>query len=122
MDVRERREILSETLSLYYWKVEALDTGGNSTFSREVFSFFLGLYVTGDANGDGIVDLNDLLYLASYLFNEGPPPDPLLRGDENGDCIVDSNDLVYLANYLFQSGPPPVRCITRVINKVKTSQ
>jgi len=64
-------------------------------------------YVPGDANGDGVVNINDLLFLASYIFGGGPQPDPYLSGDENGDGIVDASDISYLANYLFGTGPPP---------------
>jgi len=69
-----------------------------------------GPFVPGDANGDGYVDINDLLYLACYLFAGGPAPDPYLAGDANGDCTVDTNDIIYLANYLFAGGPPPTPC------------
>ncbi len=67
-------------------------------------------FVPGDANGDGSVTASDLAYLANYLFNNGPAPDPLLAGDANGDCAVTAADLTYLANYLFNNGPPPQMC------------
>jgi len=70
-------------------------------------------FVPGDANGDGSVTAADLAYLANYLFNSGPAPDPLLAGDANGDCVVTAADLTYLANYLFNNGPPPQMCEDR---------
>ena len=49
----------------------------------------------GDANGDNIVDVNDISYV---LFRLGsPPPD----GDVNGDNSVDVNDISYV---LFRLG------------------
>lgn len=82
-------------------------------------TFHVGAYVTGDANGDGQVDVNDLIYLANYLFAGGPPPNPLLAGDENGDCTVDANDVTYLADYLFAGGPPPQPCPSTKVMRFK---
>jgi len=28
----------------------------------------------GDNNGDGVVDVGDVVYLINYLFRGGPPP------------------------------------------------
>ncbi|MGB2769551.1 MAG: dockerin type I repeat-containing protein, partial [Candidatus Zixiibacteriota bacterium] len=64
-------------------------------------------YWRGDANGDGLVDVGDVVYLINYLYKGGPPPDPLAAGDVNCDGIVDLGDVVYLVNYLFRGGPPP---------------
>lgn len=64
----------------------------------------------GDVNHDGEIDIEDVVFLISYLFLNGPPPDcdPItLCGDVNGDGQVDSADIVYLINYLFVNGPPP---------------
>jgi hypothetical protein len=65
------------------------------------------LYVYGDANGDSIVDISDVVWLMNYLFAGGPPPNPMAAGDANGDCVVDVSDVVYLLNYLFVHGPAP---------------
>jgi hypothetical protein len=61
----------------------------------------------GDANGDGVIDVADVVYLINYLFISGPAPDPFWLGDANCDEVVDIADAVYLRNYLFLSGPPP---------------
>ncbi len=74
-------------------------------------------YLSGDANGDGQITQSDLNYLANYLFQGGPAPDPFLAGDANGDCDVTTVDLVYLANYLFSGGPPPQYCNGRLSTK-----
>jgi hypothetical protein len=65
------------------------------------------LSIRGDATGDGIVDIADVVYLINYLFTSGPAPDPLWLGDCNCDGVVDIADVVYLINYLFIGGPPP---------------
>ncbi|MCK4427039.1 MAG: dockerin type I repeat-containing protein, partial [candidate division Zixibacteria bacterium] len=61
----------------------------------------------GDMNCDGVVNVGDLVYLATYLFQNGPPPCKMVKADVNHDGVVNIGDLVYLATYLFQNGPPP---------------
>jgi hypothetical protein len=61
----------------------------------------------GDANGDGIIDPSDIVYLINYFFRNGPAPTPPLAGDANSDGLVDPADVVYLINYLFRNGSPP---------------
>ena len=63
----------------------------------------------GDANGDGTLSISDAVYLANYIFREGPAPDPITFGDPNNDCIVNVVDVVYLINYLFKEGPSPAQ-------------
>jgi agmatine/peptidylarginine deiminase len=67
----------------------------------------LYVYVCGDANGDGEIDIADVVHLINYLFINGPAPQPMAAGDANGDCLVDIADVVYLLNYLFGEGDPP---------------
>jgi hypothetical protein len=61
----------------------------------------------GDANGDGMINIVDLMCLINYLFIGGPAPEPLWAGDANCDGVVNIADLVYLINYLFIGGPQP---------------
>jgi hypothetical protein len=70
----------------------------------------VGMYISGDCNGDGVINPADVSYLANYLYYGGPSPSPLLSGDVNGDCVVNTADLSYLANYLFFGGPDPQYC------------
>jgi hypothetical protein len=64
-------------------------------------------FIRGDANGDGIINLGDAVYVLNYLFKGGPAPNPLDAGDANCDGTVDLGDAVYILNYLFKGGPPP---------------
>jgi len=66
--------------------------------------------VNGDANGDGIWDLGDVIYLINYLYRGGPPPVSLQAGDAHCDGIVDLADVVYLINYLYRGGSAPCPC------------
>jgi len=66
--------------------------------------------VCGDANGDGKVDIGDVVHLVTYLYKSGSPPqcDPVAEcGDVNSDDLIDVGDILYLVNYLYRSGPPP---------------
>jgi serine protease AprX len=65
-------------------------------------------YIRGDANGDGVIDISDVVYLINYLFIHGPAPIPVLdAGDATCDGVVDASDVVYVINYLFVNGPAP---------------
>jgi hypothetical protein len=61
----------------------------------------------GDANGDGVINVADAIYLLNYLFKGDPPPNPLEAGDADCDGVVNLEDVIYLLNYLFKNGPPP---------------
>ncbi len=63
--------------------------------------------VAGDANGDSIVNVGDIVYEVSYLYKNGPPPVFYECGDPTGDCIINVGDIVYLVSYLFKNGPDP---------------
>jgi hypothetical protein len=74
------------------------------------YSYNLSQYISflrGDATGDRIIDISDVVYLLNYLFAGGPAPVPLAAGDANCDGVVDISDVVYLINYLFVGGPSP---------------
>jgi hypothetical protein len=90
---------------LWYWKVQAYDKWGAVRWSNQTWSFYV--YLCGDCNADGVVDVSDVVYELNYLFIKGPAPVPFLAGDATLDRVVDISDVVYLLNYLFIDGPPP---------------
>jgi len=68
-------------------------------------------WLPGDANGDGVVNISDVVFLINDLFVPGSPaPNPLLAGDTNCDGVVNISDVVYLINYLFIPGSPSPCC------------
>ena len=85
--------------------VTGLSDGIGTFYDYATIKYFQAL--RGDANGNGAIDIADVVYLMNYLFTDGPAPDPLEAGDANCDGIVDIADVVYLINYLFIGGPPP---------------
>jgi hypothetical protein len=66
----------------------------------------------GDANGDGEINVSDVVYEVNYIFKGGPPPVPysICSGDVNCDCTENIGDAVYKINYVFKGGPPPCTC------------
>jgi len=64
-------------------------------------------YLCGDVNNDGIVNIFDATYLISYLYMEGPPPDPLASSNVNNDDDINIFDVTYLISFLYNSGPEP---------------
>jgi hypothetical protein len=68
-------------------------------------------FLRGDVNGDGVINVTDIVYLINYKFlvPPGPPPIPLEAGDVNCDGVINVQDVVYLINYKFlvPPGPPP---------------
>jgi parallel beta-helix repeat protein len=61
----------------------------------------------GDANRDGRISISDVVFLISYLFRDGPAPNPLEAGDANCDEMVNGEDVLHLINYLFKEGQLP---------------
>jgi hypothetical protein len=62
----------------------------------------------GDANGDSLVDISDVIFLTNYLFVSGPEPCVCEAADCDNSCTINGADLVYLINYLFFNGPAPI--------------
>jgi len=91
-------------------RVSVFDSAYYSEFVKAAvagISILANPFLIGDANGDGVTDIADVMYLVNYLFIAGSPPDPLQAGDANCDGEVDIADVMYLINYLFIGGSPP---------------
>jgi hypothetical protein len=67
--------------------------------------FHMSAYLCGDIDGNGKVDIVDVVYLTNYLLKSGP--DPVFKGDVNCDALVNMPDAVYLVYYVLKSGLPP---------------
>ena len=87
--------------------LEALMVAAQDYCNADTLSFMVQTYLSGDANGDGTIDLGDVLFVVSYLYKGGPAPDPYEAGDCNGDGTIDLGDLLYLVSYLYKGGPAP---------------
>ncbi|MEZ5357804.1 MAG: M28 family peptidase [Candidatus Zixiibacteriota bacterium] len=101
--------VITDTLLVGYrvdWKFTGESTV-NSATGNVVIMGESPEYTTGDANGDGTINIGDPVYLINYIFKGGPAPDPIESGDANCDGSPNIGDAVFLINYIFKSGPPP---------------
>ena len=110
-EVRGILEETAEQVGGYYYspttgKSNELGHGRINAYEAVLLAM-QGAYVAGDASGDGVVDVADIVFLINYLYRGGAAPDPLAAGDPNADCVVDIADVVYLINYLYRGGPAP---------------
>jgi hypothetical protein len=68
----------------------------------------VSLFVRGDSNDSGDVNIADVIWLLYELFIPGSPTtDCAAADDSNSDGSVDTADAVYIANHLFLGGPAP---------------
>ena len=69
-------------------------------------------HVRGDTDHSGVINIQDLVGLVGYMFQQGQPPLCPSEGDINGNGVgPDIADLLHLVNYMFQSGPEPAACL-----------
>ncbi|MDF1545191.1 MAG: C25 family cysteine peptidase, partial [bacterium] len=62
----------------------------------------------GDINGDLIcIDITDIVYFVSYLFEGGPAPPEIPMADVDGAVGITITDLTHLVDYMFNSGAGP---------------
>ena len=67
----------------------------------------------GDINGDGAIDVFDIVALIDIAFAGAPaaPTDPICphatRADFNCDRVIDVFDVIYAIDFAFSGGPPP---------------
>jgi hypothetical protein len=63
-----------------------------------------------DNNVEQSIDIADLIYLVTYMFQDGPELPCFEEADVNADTQIDIATLIYLVTYMFQEGPPPLDC------------
>jgi hypothetical protein len=69
--------------------------------------FNISSFTRGDVNGDGAINVGDVVHLVNFLYRDGDPPLPMEAGDFDCDGVVNVGDVVHLVNYLYRDGPPP---------------
>ena len=65
------------------------------------------LFVRGECNGDGTLDLSDIVCSLGWQFHGSYSPGCIAGLNANGDTQVNVADPIYLINFLFRAGPPP---------------
>jgi hypothetical protein len=61
----------------------------------------------GDLDGNGSVNISDVVYLTDFVFADGPAPDPLNAGDVDCSGATNVSDVVYLINFVLGDGYAP---------------
>ena len=64
-------------------------------------------FLCADANGDTLVNFDDVDFLIDFYFYGGATPSPYLASDLNCDGSVNIADITYLAAYINGTGAPP---------------
>lgn len=67
------------------------------------------VFLRGDANSDGRVNISDAIFILTYLFSNGQQPHCLDAADANDDGAIDLSDAIRVLFFLFngQTLPPP---------------
>ncbi len=63
------------------------------------------LFIRGDSNSDGKVNVADPIYTLLYAFAGGEAPTCLDTADSNDDAAIDVADAIFVLQYLFVEGP-----------------
>lgn len=103
----------------YGFCAQAVDSAGNVEAKELVREVSLITYVAGDANGDGVVDIEDVVAAVSYFLD---PSSPILFGAANvtKDDRIDIEDVVgisslYLASTRYARKAVPARMRLREV-------
>ncbi len=64
-------------------------------------------FVRGEVNGDGSVNLADIIALGAYLFSGASAPSCLDGADVNDDGALAVDDMIYALSFIFSSGSAP---------------
>jgi hypothetical protein len=89
------------------WIASFLATDVCSAVDTDQVTILVGIPFCGDCTKDSLINLSDLVYLITYLYRGGVPPDPVCRADGNCDGTVNIGDVVALISYLYRGGLPP---------------
>ena len=66
--------------------------------------------VCGDANGNGVVNLTDVVYIVNWIFLGGPAPVDGSEGDYNCNGRPNIGDAVYMVNFRSYGAAPCSAC------------
>jgi len=92
----------------YWYRVTATDAQSQeSRLSNLVHTAVYDQLLVGDLDGNGSINVGDVIFLVDYLFFDGPAPDPEALGDLDCNGSVNVADLTFLVDYMFFGGPPP---------------
>jgi hypothetical protein len=64
-------------------------------------------FICGDANGDLSLNIFDITYIITYLYLDGPAPDPENSADVDFSGNINIFDITYMITFLYMDGPAP---------------
>jgi hypothetical protein len=108
-------EVYSTSVGKLYVMADSIDytiyfdDDGDSVIDRTVdpTEIYPPEYTCGDTEGSGSVNVSDIVYLISYVFADGPPPDPVQGGDVDCNAVINVSDIVFLISFVFGDGYAP---------------
>lgn len=62
------------------------------------------IFVRGDVNQDGSIDISDAVFILHYLFRGGETPRCIDAADADDDGQIALGDVIVILNYLFRNG------------------
>ncbi len=81
---------------------------GTTVCLVDVPPIVIDVFIRGDSNDDGKVDIADPIWTINMLVRSGPASPCMRAGDSNGDGMVDLSDAMYTIEYRFLAGPAPI--------------
>lgn len=95
--------------NLNAWTTFLRDSAGfpctNDSSEISVYDKTILGFLCGDVNGNGTVNLLDIVFIIDFLYKGGPAPNPLEAADVNNDSVINLLDILRLINYLYKEGP-----------------
>lgn len=85
-----------------------LDYTIDAVFTNIFEAHAVPVFIPGDSNNDGIINIFDISFIISYLYLSGPAPEHMSAADPNADCVINLFDATYIQVFLYQEGPDPL--------------
>ncbi len=86
-------------------------TDSDSPVNVDTMTVFIDVveqqFICGDVNDSGVTDIDDVVYLISYVFSGGPEPPNPQSADVNCSGDIDIDDITYLIGYVFSGTGDP---------------
>ena len=92
----------------YYFGIKTFDECSNcSNISNVAVLTAPKAYLCGDADGNGHINVSDVMVIVNHIFIYGNPPNPLEAGEANCDGAINVSDAIHLVNYIFLDDKAP---------------
>ncbi|MCX6829485.1 MAG: dockerin type I repeat-containing protein [candidate division Zixibacteria bacterium] len=94
--------------SLYFITATATDATGRIGMVTNLVQYGCPVMVKGDYDGNGVLNIGDVLYLINFIYKKGPAPSGGAgRADANCNGDIDISDIICAIKYIYTAGPAP---------------